>query len=552
MSQRLLSAVCAAIIALTGGIVTALPATAASVSPLTEETAEPTVAVDAGVAAIGGAAVVGATLTAETSGWRPADVSLHYQWQRGGVAIPVATERQYTLGPEDLGQRISVMITGTAEGKLPATVAAEEISPVTAGRFSAPTPTVSGSLKVGKKLTARPGSWKPAATLTYQWLRSGQVIPEATTTTYTLTAADRGKSITVKISGNAPGYTSITKTSAATSKVQPGNLTSAPTPRISGKAVHRTTLTAKPGTWGPGKVALSYQWYRSGKAIKGATGPKYTLAAADVGKTITVKVTGKRSGYSAKSRTSTSTVRVLKRLTSTPTPKISGTVKVGSSLTARPGTWKPAKVTLRYQWYRSGTPIKGATSAKYKLAKADGGHKVTVMVTGKKSGYGSVAKTSAATKTVPRVLTATPAPKITGAKKVGSTLTAKAGTWKPAKVTLTYQWYRSGKAIKGATGSKYKLKPADVGKKITVKVTGKRSGYSTASKTSARTTKITYPSRTSPSSAWNCPSWAPIKGNANSMIYHVKGGAYYSRTKPEDCFATEKAARDAGYRRAKL
>lgn len=551
MSQRLLSAVCAAIIALTGGIVTALPATAAPVPPPTEETAEPTVAVDAGVAAIGGATVVGATLTAETSGWRPADVSLHYQWQRGGVAIPGATERQYRLGPEDLGQRISVMITGTAEGNLPATVAAEETSPVAAGKFSAPTPTVSGSLKVGKKLTARPGAWKPAATLTYQWLRSGQVIPGATTTTYTLTAADRGKSITVKISGTAPGYTSITKTSAATPKVESGNLASAPTPRISGKAVHGTTLTAKPGTWGPGKVALSYQWYRSGKAIKGATGPKYKLVAADVGKTITVKVTGKRSGYSAKSRTSTSTVKVLKRLTSTPTPKISGTVKVGSSLTARPGTWKPAKVTLRYQWYRSGTPIKGATSAKYKLAKADGGHKVTVKVTGKKSGYGSVAKTSAATKTVPRVLTATPAPKITGAKKVGSTLTAKAGNWKPAKVTLTYQWYRSGKAIKGATGSKYKLKPADVGKKITVKVTGKRSGYSTASKTSARTTTITYPSRSSPSSAWNCPSWAPIKGNANSMIYHVKGGAYYSRTKPEDCFTTEKAAKSAGYRRSK-
>lgn len=50
---------------------------------------------------------------------------------------------------------------------------------------------------------------------------------------------------------------------------------------------------------------------------------------------------------------------------------------------------------------------------------------------------------------------------------------------------------------------------------------------------------------------WNCPSNAPIKGNADSMIYHVPGGQYYSRTNPEDCFASESAARNAGYRPSK-
>ena len=52
-------------------------------------------------------------------------------------------------------------------------------------------------------------------------------------------------------------------------------------------------------------------------------------------------------------------------------------------------------------------------------------------------------------------------------------------------------------------------------------------------------------------SAWNCPPSAPIKGNAESMIYHLPGDAFYTRTNPEDCFATEAAARAAGYRRAK-
>jgi hypothetical protein len=36
------------------------------------------------------------------------------------------------------------------------------------------------------------------------------------------------------------------------------------------------------------------------------------------------------------------------------------------------------------------------------------------------------------------------------------------------------------------------------------------------------------------------------------MIYHLPGDAFYTRTNPEDCFATEAAARAAGYRRAKI
>ena len=54
----------------------------------------------------------------------------------------------------------------------------------------------------------------------------------------------------------------------------------------------------------------------------------------------------------------------------------------------------------------------------------------------------------------------------------------------------------------------------------------------------------------SPISEYNCPGSHPIKGNASSMIYHVPGGAFYARTKPEECFATEADAQAAGYRRS--
>lgn len=85
-----------------------------------------------------------------------------------------------------------------------------------------------------------------------------------------------------------------------------------------------------------------------------------------------------------------------KDLTKTPTPKISGTGKVGKTLTAKAGTWKPAKVKLAYQWLRDGEPIAKATKSKYKLTKADAGRRITVAVTGSKSGYESVTKISAA------------------------------------------------------------------------------------------------------------------------------------------------------------
>lgn len=51
---------------------------------------------------------------------------------------------------------------------------------------------------------------------------------------------------------------------------------------------------------------------------------------------------------------------------------------------------------------------------------------------------------------------------------------------------------------------------------------------------------------------WNCPSYAPIKGNRSSMIFHRPGQQYYAATNPEQCFRTAAAAIAAGYRAAKV
>ncbi|GJM39074.1 MAG: hypothetical protein DHS20C19_24410 [Acidimicrobiales bacterium] len=48
-----------------------------------------------------------------------------------------------------------------------------------------------------------------------------------------------------------------------------------------------------------------------------------------------------------------------------------------------------------------------------------------------------------------------------------------------------------------------------------------------------------------------CPASHPIKGNAQSGIFHVPGGMSYERTVPERCYASEADAEADGFRKAK-
>jgi len=48
-----------------------------------------------------------------------------------------------------------------------------------------------------------------------------------------------------------------------------------------------------------------------------------------------------------------------------------------------------------------------------------------------------------------------------------------------------------------------------------------------------------------------CPPGFPIKGNANSGIYHLPQNKFYVRTRAEFCFDSESAAKVRGYVPAK-
>ncbi|MBU3976073.1 S8 family serine peptidase [Propionicimonas sp.] len=164
-------------------------------------------------------AVVGTTLTASSGS---SYGTYGYQWQRRAatgttiVAIPGATRRTYTLTAADLGQIITVKVTGVAG----MTKTSNWIRPGQGTlRFTA-LPAISGKAKVGKKLTVK-YAVAPAVSpvkATFQWYRSSGKknikISKATKSTYKLTKKDRGRRITVKVTLSAPGYGTISKTPA--------------------------------------------------------------------------------------------------------------------------------------------------------------------------------------------------------------------------------------------------------------------------------------------------------------------------------------------------
>jgi hypothetical protein len=112
-----------------------------------------------------------------------------------------------------------------------------------------------------------------------------------------------------------------------------------------------------------------------------------------------------------------------------------------------------------------------------------------VHVIGSKTGYTTVDKASAKTAAIAGLLTS-PTPTVSGTARVGQKLTATAGTWGPAPVTLTYQWYRGSTAISGATAQTYKLIAADKGSAIKVRVTGTKTAYTALARYSAATALI--------------------------------------------------------------
>ena len=206
-------------------------------------------------------------------------------------------------------------------------VASEHYTDITVLNTSLPT--ISGSPVVGQTLTASPGTWSPTPTeYYYDWLRDGEFIVGEYGPTYTPTAADVGKRITVLVAAGAPDYDYGSAESAPTAPVTapapapapaatPAPVV-APVPVISAPAALAAILKGvdvagkpKVGTTlkisGLDKlfrastpVSYKFQWFAGKKAIKKATKSKLKVTKAMKGKKLSVKVTAK-AGSATKS-----------------------------------------------------------------------------------------------------------------------------------------------------------------------------------------------------------------------------------------------------------
>lgn len=284
---------------------------------------------------------------------------------------------------------------------------------------------------------------------------------------------------------------SPTPTPTSTPTLRPGQA-----PELQGAARYRSELSFEEPVWGPGRVELRYQWLRDGRTvIAGETGISYRVRAADIGHRIAVRITGRKSGHAEQVQLTEPVGPIEPGRLRPAIPEVTGSARVGRTLTGRVDPWGPGAVNLRWQWFRGDDKIAGATGSTYKLAAADEGHAIKLRVRGSADNFTPELRFSEPTgKVAPGVLDPTPVPLYSGKAKVGQTLTALPKQWGPGEVELAYQWYRDGtdgqERIDGATKITYKLVAADAGHRLRVRVTGSRPGFTAVSKYSGWTSEI--------------------------------------------------------------
>ena len=220
-------------------------------------------------------------------------------------------------------------------------------------------------------------------------------IPGATGATYTLVAADEGKTIKVTVSFTDGEGNPETLTSDPTGEVEAKPNTEATgQPTIYGIARVGETLTADTSGIDDEdeltNVAFAYQWLRDNAEIASATGETYTLVADDEGKTIEVKVSFTDDADHEETLTSAPTgeVEAKPNTKATGAPTIDGMAQVGETLTADTSGIDDADelttVAFSYQWTRSDgsgdTNIHDATGSSYTLTGDDEGKTIKVKV----------------------------------------------------------------------------------------------------------------------------------------------------------------------------
>jgi gliding motility-associated-like protein len=329
-----------------------------------------------------------------------------YQWTKDGTPILNATNKTYTA--TEPGRYNVIVSNGTCQATSPSSVL---LTP--------------GILPMGNITPANPNICKgetvqlsaPALNVAYQWFKDGVVINGATNAKY---AATQEGQYSVEFTsllgckGNASTKVSVTDLTSETITPASGTI-------CTGGSL---TLTASGGA--------TYQWYRNGKAINRATSSTYIVT--EEGTYTTDIISG---NCSVKASNTVSVKQV--------------TTAVGSISTSSDFLCSGAEAILTatggasYQWYKDGSKINGATSAIFKTSKP--GAYTADIINGACIGKASNTIILNTANTLSgNIKPAT----VTICENTGATLVVNGG--------VTYQWYKDGFEISGATKASLAVK----------------------------------------------------------------------------------------------
>ena len=126
------------------------------------------------------------------------------------------------------------------------------------------------------------------------------------------------------------------------------------------------------------RYAVTYSWFRNSVQIPGATSANYVVTHDDMNKSLYCRVRAEDNIDANSGSVGTELPRAIVP------PQLSGQPNLRGELSCTRGTWDDTperRYTISYQWYRSSTPINGATDPTYVLGTADLNRYITCTAT---------------------------------------------------------------------------------------------------------------------------------------------------------------------------
>ena len=257
-------------------------------------------------------------------------------------------------------------------------------------------------------------------------------------------------------------------------------------PAISGSPTVGSPLEVGAGAWTPTPTSVTVRWLADGVAIPGATTSSYTPTPDVKGKTLTVEVTAERDNFTAGQAVLSTTPVAPGTLQTTVPPAIQGDPEVGQTLTLSDAAWSPQPSRTNTQWYADGVPIAGATGTSLALGRAQINRQISARVIGTAKGYRKLAASAPETAPVlAKAIRITSSFAVKGRPQLARVLVARAGNVQPSSATAGYTWLRDGQPISKARNRTYTIRPKDIGRNLSLRVTLTRAHFRETTETIA-------------------------------------------------------------------